>query len=277
MKCLFHRSDLDGICSGAIVRMKYPGCTMVGYEYGDEFKFEQLNPKELHVLVDISLPSDTMNRFLQDGIKVIWIDHHYSAIRKSEEDGYAKMRGLRMVGVGACVLTWQYFFSAPPPKSVQMLGEYDVWNHKNPNTIPFHCGLNSMDLSVYSRLWLKLFDDMDLEHSIFTGKRILSYIKESTRKIANLTMHKKLWKGYSVLFINSCVLDSVFYNFLPKANLSECDFIAAYYMDRSEEYRVSLRAQKDEVDVSKIATLYSGGGHKSAAGFVCKTLPWEEK
>ena len=274
MKCFYHKSDLDGICSGAIVRKKYPGCTMIGFDYGDQFLAEKLNPKELLILVDISLSSETMTGFLKNDIKVIWIDHHHSALQLAEEHGYSKIRGMRKVGVGACILTWQYFFESPVPESVRMLGEYDVWDHKNPDTVPFHNGLNSLGLSVYSHLWTKLFADDNLSYTIHTGKKILRYIKESTKKLADLTMYKKTWKGYTVSFINSCIIDSIFYTFLPRENLFECDFIVSYYRSKNREYRVSLRTYKDNIDVSEIAMSYGGGGHKSAAGFICETLPW---
>lgn len=44
----------------------------------------------------------------------------------------------------------------------------------------------------------------------------------------------------------------------------------------SDKINVSLRTKSDEIDVSKIAFLFGGGGHKKAAGF---SLPWrvEEK
>ncbi|MBU1173032.1 MAG: hypothetical protein KKD44_26010, partial [Proteobacteria bacterium] len=177
MKCFYHRADLDGICAGAIVRKKYPTCVMVGYDYDDPFIFEKLNPKEMHIFVDMSLPLDDMKRLIEEDIKVVWIDHHHSKIVESMEHGYDKMRGLRRIGIGACVLTWEYFFSTPVPQSVRMLGEYDVWNHTNPDTLNFHCGIDVLDLTVYSRLWARLFEDANLSYNISTGKKLLSYIQ----------------------------------------------------------------------------------------------------
>lgn len=41
-----------------------------------------------------------------------------------------------------------------------------------------------------------------------------------------------------------------------------------------KKWTVSLYSKKDNVDCSKIATKYGGGGHKKAAGFECYELPF---
>ncbi len=42
-----------------------------------------------------------------------------------------------------------------------------------------------------------------------------------------------------------------------------------------KQYTVGLYSR--EIDVSEIAKKYDGGGHKGAAGFVCKELPFKIK
>ena len=37
MKCFYHSADLDGQCSGAIVKLARPDCELVGIDYGDPF------------------------------------------------------------------------------------------------------------------------------------------------------------------------------------------------------------------------------------------------
>ena len=41
MKCFYHSADLDGHCSGAIVKMVYPECELIGINYGDKFPDSQ--------------------------------------------------------------------------------------------------------------------------------------------------------------------------------------------------------------------------------------------
>ena len=44
-------------------------------------------------------------------------------------------------------------------------------------------------------------------------------------------------------------------------------FGAACYCDTPEGRTFSLRSREDGLDVSEIATLFGGGGHRNAAGF----------
>lgn len=275
MKCFYHRADLDGICAGAIVRKKYPTCVMIGFDYGDTFRFEALNPKEMHIFVDMSLPPSDMKRLVDEDIKIAWIDHHYSAIKDSEAFGYAGMRGIRVLGVGACALTWRYFFESKIPPAVEMLAAYDVWNHKNPDTIPFHCGVNSLGLTVHSFIWERFFSNTNLNYYIKTGKKILEHIKLTTKTIVELTAHIGIWQGQRVAFINSCISDALFYYFIDQEKLLDCDIIVSYYKSKDGRYKVSLRSQKNSINVSTIAKDYGGGGHAMAAGFICEVLPWE--
>ena len=54
MKCFYHGSDLDGKCSGAIVRSVYgEDCEYIPYYYGD-FPFESIEKNEPVILVDCS-------------------------------------------------------------------------------------------------------------------------------------------------------------------------------------------------------------------------------
>ena len=77
--CFYHSADLDGHCSGAIVRKKYPDVELIGINYGDEFPWEKI-PGNLVIMVDFSLqPFDDMVRLLEMG-DIVWIDHHKSAI-----------------------------------------------------------------------------------------------------------------------------------------------------------------------------------------------------
>ena len=48
----------------------------------------------------------------------------------------------------------------------------------------------------------------------------------------------------------------------------DCDFAMIWYYDHDKcNYRCSLRAFHDTMDVSEIAKSFGGGGHRKAAGF----------
>lgn len=129
MICFYHRGDLDGHCSGAIVRHNFPGARMIGIDYEDEFPWDKV-PRGADVcMVDFSLPMEHM-RLLQELTvhRFVWIDHHKTVIDKAKEAGFSTA-GLRVVGEAACELTWEYFTpSILMPHAVRLLGRYDVFD-----------------------------------------------------------------------------------------------------------------------------------------------------
>jgi nanoRNase/pAp phosphatase (c-di-AMP/oligoRNAs hydrolase) len=273
MKCFYHKADLDGICSGAIVHQKYPNCEMLGFDYGDSIKDNYPSERESIILVDISLPREEMMNLVNRESKVIWIDHHNSVIVDSVEHEYDKIRGFRKVGVGACELTWRYFFEGDVPNSVHLLANYDVWNHTDRRVVPFQYGVKTLGLNVYDPTWIKIFSDELNEDLIKTGRCIVRYVKQEAFNLFQRTLYIDIWNNYNVIFINSCITDNMLYALIPM-NLYGHDIIVSYYRISKDKYKVSIRAVKDSIDVSLLAAEYGGGGHKGAAGFICEKLPW---
>ena len=74
--CIYHSRDLDGWMSGAIVRLAYSATNFIGWDYGKEIP--DLSDYDKIVMVDISFPKEVMQSIAS---KLIWIDHHISAIK----------------------------------------------------------------------------------------------------------------------------------------------------------------------------------------------------
>ena len=55
MKAFYHSADLDGHCSGAIVKYAHPECELIGINYGDKFPWESIGQDETVYMVDFSL------------------------------------------------------------------------------------------------------------------------------------------------------------------------------------------------------------------------------
>lgn len=84
MICIYHNKDLDGYCSGAIVKLKYPDCKMIGYDYGQPLELDITG--EPIIMVDVSVPMTTMKKLSQlSNHQLTWIDHHASAIKDYNE------------------------------------------------------------------------------------------------------------------------------------------------------------------------------------------------
>lgn len=157
--CVYHRIDLDGWMSGAIVKKwfieKYksdyyilnedgsidktaPGISknllnFLGWHYGDPIP--DLSEYDKVIMCDVSFDLEIMKVLLEGfSSNFIWIDQHKSAINALDEylpKAYLFPKGLRDVNFAACELTWKYFFpNEEMPEIVRLLGRYDCFGHK---------------------------------------------------------------------------------------------------------------------------------------------------
>ena len=277
MKCFYHGSDLDGHCSGAIVKYRHPECEMWPIDYEVKFPMNEIKEGETVYIVDFALqPFDQMVE-LAKKCKLIWIDHHKTALEEAKKRGFV-VRGTRRVGIGACFLTWEFLNPhLPVPAFVKLLAEYDVWDHSNPDTLPFQFGMRVRETDPATeegmKLWRRLFnEDRRFFHKILEeGKVIIKYQKQIDAKYCARYVYPAVFEGYKALMLNKGIANSM--TFENVVGTEDADIFIAYVFN-GENWIVTLYANKSDVDVSKIAKKYGGGGHKKAAGFVCKNLPF---
>ncbi len=288
MKAFFHASDLDGHCSGAIIKYKFPECEMIPIDYGDEFPWTTIQPSETIYMVDFSLqPFEKMVKLQRLFPNLIWIDHHKSAIEAYKDwnhthhthSTYLSIQGIRKVGIGACQLVWEYLFpNTPVPKFVKLLAEYDVWNHSDPDTLPFQYGmrLKETDPSTEEgmKIWYRLIaaSEFDLDSIIKDGRTVLKYQEQIDGRYCERFAFETEFEGLKAIAVNKGIANSN--TFKSIKGLDKYDLMITFCMIGPEKgWTVSLYTTKPDVDVSVIAKKYGGGGHKGAAGFQCKELP----
>lgn len=100
---IYHRSDFDGIFCREIAHHFLPDAELIGWEYGDIEP--AVAPDGRLYIMDLSVPG------LMAHPNLVWIDHHKSAIDKYP----ATIRGVRIDGVAACRLAWQWFSHPDSP------------------------------------------------------------------------------------------------------------------------------------------------------------------
>lgn len=287
---VIHHNDLDGRCSAAIVRhatVEEPGRVIIFIEcdygnYNNKIPYEAIQPEDQVVIVDFSLQPPDMQRVIDTGAYIIWIDHHATAA----EYPYQQLRGLRDFADKAwsgCELTWRYFFSGVPvPRVVELIGDYDKWLLAYGEE-SFDCyeGMKLMPTDPTGDFWQKLFDEKaesDLKMVLLVGTTARKYrdnycnrMCESYGYVVQLPLADdpapdavKMVTGWAT---NIYAFGSQGFG----RRFKDYMFCAAY-IHNGENYTVSLYSEV--IDVSAIAKFYGGGGHKGAAGFVCKKLPW---
>ncbi len=101
LKVFYHSADLDGHCSGAIVKYKFPDIEAIKINYGDKFPWGTIYSGETIYMVDFSLqPFEDMIK-LNKLANLIWIDHHKTSIDDYINSGTA-ITGKTMIGSAGC-------------------------------------------------------------------------------------------------------------------------------------------------------------------------------
>ena len=282
---IYHSADFDGVMSCLICRkylqLNQPDhsfISLVGWNYGDALpNIESIvNTSDQIYMVDISFPEEIMYNLCNTG-KLIWIDHHITAIQDSEKYGYSNCPGLRFVGTAACELTWQFLFpNYNCPLIVQYLGAWDVFNKTRfdweniVNPIQVAC---SERYGLQPKNWFNdieslLTDDVDLLNSIIhDGKIIYSYNQQRSSAAVSkygfeVTVDGK-WRGI-------CLMNTTFGSIQFKSIISKYDCSIVVNRKNRDMYNISIYIEPERnIDFNAgeyLKNNYNGGGHKNAAG-----------
>lgn len=276
MKCFYHNADLDGHCSGALIKMTYPDCEMIGIDYGDIFPWDKIEKNEKVYMVDFSLESFEDMVKLAKRCDLCWIDHHISKIRDAKNHPLfdTETKHLLVDGIGACHLVWNKFYAQqyhPTAIFVKLLSEYDVWILSDPRTLPFQYGMKIYDTNPNNQdFWIELFDVERVNQIIDEGNLILKYQDQKNKKYIDSCACEVEFMNYKCIAVNK-ISNSKIFEYIH--NIEEYDIMITFVW-ASDKWKVTLYTNKDDIDVSIIAKSMGGGGHKKAAGFICTELPF---
>lgn len=280
---VYHNADLDGLCSAAIVYLYLRRTTepsdigFIGIDYPDKFPMDRINPDDSIYMVDFSLSVQEME-YLANKVSIFhWIDHHKTALDKSIGTSFEMLPGIRQIGRAGCELCWDFYFpNKELPRVVFLLGRYDVWDHKDPDILPFQMGLKLRELDIGKdifsiELWKRLIylmpgyetEDIVYRTQIVNGKNILKYREKANEAYLEKCGYEIEFEGMNALVVNRLLINSKFFDskFDPKKH----DLMISYGF-LGHTWKVSLYTSKD-IDLSQIAVKYGGGGHPQACGF----------
>lgn len=272
IKCFYHIADMDGKCSGAIVRKYYPECELIGIDYKDDFPFDTINHDDKVIIVDFSLQHEgDFDRLLTITNDVVWIDHHKSAIEKHNHLA-DQIRGIRRDGVAACELTWLYFYpEIYTPHVVVLLGDYDIWAFKYGNKTNYmQTGIRLNDTDPESDMW-KIWLDKTYypKYELENGKIALTYRDNFAAGLIKSFAFETALEGYSAIACNAGSFSSQLFDSVKK----DYDLMICFCFD-GRQWKVSVYTKRTDIDCSEICKKYGGGGHRQASGFQCTELPF---
>ena len=269
----FHHNDLDGRCAGAIVKKFYDGKARIEFreiDYKDEFPLSDVLDDEEVFIVDFSIEPEMMKELLGRTQKVVWIDHHKTAIAKYDGFG-VDISGCRNIELSGCELTWEFFKSGKqPPPCVFLIGDRDTWQWKfGDETKHFYYGMQGVKQDPTLPLWAFLLDEISLKdvwHKQIMSNGITCAKYQENRDVDLMKMAFPVtFEGHNCIALNAPRISSETFG------ENDYDIMLGFYR-AANNWTVSLYSTK--VDVSEIAVKYGGGGHTGAAGFVCKEVPF---
>lgn len=285
MKCVYHEVDLDGRLSAAIVKMKNPDCELIGTDYHKTFPWKkfQHGSHETVYMVDVSIYPMRLMFELAARCKLIWIDHHITAMKAYAElvhgpDKLEYIKGYRASKKGgACILTFEHLHPRlNVPRAVNLVGQYDVWNLENPATVHFSYGalMHETDprteegLSFWKRV---MFDEEFLFEVLIKGEHLQKYENNKNASFIAENAFEVEFEGLKCLATTAMNVNSMLFNSMWGNGEYDAYIVFGFLKDK---WKVSLYRAKDDIDVSPIAQKYKGGGHAGAAAFTTPVLPF---
>jgi oligoribonuclease NrnB/cAMP/cGMP phosphodiesterase (DHH superfamily) len=291
---------MDGFASAYSVWKKDPSYEFVPIQYGDDTSFLE-NYDEI-LMVDFSLKSAEISS-LMDSKKVVVLDHHKSAENELESFLSGKNDDLKnkhnsdivfCQDLSGCVISWMYFhgkvtedgvkYDSFNPDSVPKLLRYiqdrDLWKWELEDSEKINTFISAnVDFEKTSfQEFDKIVERFESNSHVFAhaGGSMIKYRDSLVDKICQKKeiVHLRIWDKnkdvsyeYTVPIVNSSVLQSEVGNKLSKGY----PFSVVFFEDlNSEKIVYSLRSDGDNpnsIDVSEVAKMMGGGGHKNAAGF----------
>jgi len=308
---IYHSADWDGKLSNEVCRFhlakQYPNATIqsIGWDYGqpvpvppnrcdplfggpptsDWSTYDQI------YMVDLCIDALMEETPIRE--KLIWIDHHASAIEKWGDS----LRGIRIDGVAACRLCWQWFvyYTNRPgnpgvnehpepltkamfvdrivnePELIRLAGEYDVWDHRDPLALPLQFGLTVLDNEVLKAFISSQFLDSeiarrDLNLVVAVGADIKKYIdkRNAEHALANAVTVKLSGLTFCCLNVGQRGSSQMFTAALKEEHQA-C--LAWWYTGKQVSVSLYGITGKSTDGILEIAQSFGGGGHKGACGF----------
>ena len=263
--CIYHGDCADGFTSAWVVR-KYVQ-ERLNEDYPTEFfAGSYSNAQNLPnvegigvLLVDFSYKRAVMEEIIKKAEVVTILDHHKTAQADLHElPGLNQLFDMNRSGAR---ITWDYFFPGQtPPKLLLAVEDRDLWRFALRSTREAVATLFSHPYTFEA--WDYLMNE-DFDKLAKEGEALERNHFKEIRQLLPKMIRKMKIGGFVVPVAN-----------LPEtmtsdaANImSEGEPFAACYTDYPHGRIFSLRSAPDGIDVSQIALLFGGGGHKHAAGF----------
>lgn len=243
------------------------------YEFGERAEYVPVqygalppdcSGREAVYILDFSFSRvDLLGMAAQCGHLTI-IDHHVSAERAlAGLEGEAEnIRCTFDMTRSGAVLAWNHFHTGAAPLLLQYVQDRDLWKKAMPLSEEVALGLGCVPSEFAAWHTIVCAEHDGIAQLAQNGSAIRAYLDMQIATLARKPPRVRLL-GYEVPCVNAP-------GFLASdlgAVLAQGELYAATWSVSGDKVVVSLRSAPDGLDVSELATLAGGGGHRHAAGF----------
>lgn len=253
IKVFYHDNCYDGFGAAWVAHKKLgDNASYHSYRWNDPLP----DLKDSYVyFVDVTCGLEQIRLLEANNCKVVVIDHHQTTPNKLKGfDGL--IFDNRYSGA---VLCWQYWFNDETmPDLLHYIQDRDLWKFSLKDTIMVHAVLESYPMDFLT------WDKLEVKQMLKEAPSIMRSREQQIAAISKNIVWLDIAK-HRVPIVNTPIMMSelatAVLNMHPSAK-----FAGYFFLRDDGRIQVGLRS-KGEFDVSEIAKLYKGGGHKNAAGF----------
>jgi len=288
--CFYHKVDLDGKCSAAIVKHFVPDIELVPFNYNEEFPFDDIKEHDVIYFADTVInPFENLVAIYEkigDGLHII--DHHSTFITSETYTYLKKKLGDNIyceTGRASCELMYGFFAGKelPVPEAIQLLGQFDCWRSDKSRmkdgdkdwediVLPFQLGLK-MEEFDFVKFWDLVENPSLVSPVINIGRFLLKYQERQNLSIMKNSFEKVV-DGYNCLCVNTNIRNSMVFKSKWEPRKHHC--MVAFNLNKRKRWSWSFYTNRSDVNVADLARKYEGNGHRRAAGCYTDYLLWEK-
>ena len=282
---IYHAQCLDGFTAAWVVA-KHLELTLGpdSYElypatYGEPPPPLDLLKGRTVYIVDFSYPRDTLLCMWEAAHELVVLDHHRTAEAELKDLSFCTFNmhhsGARLAAnhFGIYDRQGQFLVGLGGLELIDYVEDYDLWRFELPHTMAIHYYLSTLGHTLWN--WDQAATRLgeDPNGVIAIGNGIADYVEQLAESICNEAIEGKLPKQRGsfkepVLLVNcptrlTSLVAHTLLDRYPKVNV-----VACWHPSHKGHIEVGLRSRDGKkYDVGKMAKVYGGGGHPTAAGF----------
>lgn len=262
---IYHSPCQDGFTAAWAIWLVHPDWEFYPAKHGDPPP--DVTGRDVY-MVDFSYKRPVILDMASKAEVITILDHHKTAEADLVDLPTNVFVHFDMSKSGAHLAWYHFHASEPVPNLIKYVEDRDLWLFKYPETKAFSAYLFSLeyDFEIWNGVHTEV--EYDAKHGEPPNELLLagkSIIRKQEKDTAELLQNKfKMTIGRYEVWV--CNLPYTFSSDAGHILAQDGPFGATFYLDQTFAY-FSLRSTEEGIDVSEVAKLYKGGGHKHAAGF----------